>query len=553
MSGTTSVPVPAFTDKGFVAPAESAIVTGLDADYNAAFGGNLNTDPSTPQGQLIASTAAMLGDCYDQETLLFNSVDPAFASGRMQDAIARIYFLARDPAQSTVLQIICVGLQGVQILGGATVVDPEGNLFVCNGPGVIPASGTITLPFASQAMAPIPVPATVAIYQTIPNWNTATVMGGVVGNLAEGRAAFERRRQATVAANAAGFLAAISGAIGALPDVIDWFATENDTNAAVNVRGYLLAKNSLYVAASGGSDLEVATAIFRKKNPGCSYNGNTTVAVQDTNSGYNPPFPVYNVTFERPIDTAIAFAVTLLNNPGIPANAAVLIQAAIGAAFNGQDGGTRARIASTLFAARYYTPVALLGSWAQIIRITIGSGGLPAAAFVASITGFVMTVTAIQNQTFTGTSTGTTELTIAAPSGPIFPGYAVGPLGVGIPFGTQILYQLSGTTGGAGVYVTNNPTTASAASLTASWNIAVGQFVFGGTAISGLVESGTLITALSTGTGGVGTYTVSRSQTIASEDMLTIAPTLDDVTMGIDQQPTFRGLDVEVVFQDLPS
>ena len=129
MSGQTSVPIPSFTDKGFVAPAESAIVSGLNADYNAAFGGNLNTDPSTPQGQLIASTAAMLGDCYDQETLLFNSVDPAFASGRMQDAIARIYFLTRDPAQSTVLQIACVGLQGVQILGGATVIDPEGNIF----------------------------------------------------------------------------------------------------------------------------------------------------------------------------------------------------------------------------------------------------------------------------------------------------------------------------------------------------------------------------------------------------------------------------------------
>lgn len=553
MSGTTSVPVPAFTDLGFVAPPESAIVTGLNADYNAAFGGNLNTDPSTPQGQLIASTAAIIGDCYDQETLLFNSVDPAFAFGRMQDAIARIYFLFRDPAQSTVLQIICVGPQGVQILGGATVIDPEGNLFICNGPGVIPASGTITLPFASQAMAPIPIPATVAIYQTIPNWNTAVVGGGVIGNLAEGRAAFERRRQATVAANAAGFLAAISGAVGALPDVIDWYATENDTTGPVNVRGFYLNANSLYVAVSGGSDLEVATAIFTKKNPGCAYTGNTTVAVQDTNSGYNPPFPVYNVTFERPADKAIAFVVTILNNPGIPANAGALIMAALFGAFNGQDGGTRARIASTIFASRYYTPVALLGSWAQILSIKLGSTGLPSGAFIASIAGTVLTVTAVQNQTFTGTSTGTTELTIAAPSGTIFPGYAVGPLGSGIPFGTQILYQLSGTTGGAGVYVTNNKTTSSASALTATWNIAVGQFVYGGTAISGLVQGGTIITALGSGTGGTGTYTINISQTIASEDMLSLAPINDDVTMGIDQQPTFNGLDVEVVFQNLPS
>lgn len=553
MSDTTSVPIPSFTDKGFVAPAESAIVTGVGADTNAAFNNKLNLDPSTPQGQWIASISAMLGDLYDQETLLFNSVDPAFASGRMQDAIARIYFLIRDPAQSTVLQIACVGLQGVRIDGGATVIDPNNNIYVCNDPGVIPASGTITLSFASQAQAPLPVPASVRIYQTIPNWNTATIVSGVVGNLAEGRAQFERRRQATVAANGAGFLPAISGAVAAIPSVIDWYATENYTAAPVNVRGYFLAPNSLYVAVSGGSDANVAQAIWTKKNPGCAYNGNTTVAVLDTNSGYNPPFPSYNVTFERPIDTAIAFAVTMLNNPGVPANAAVLITAAINSAFNGQDGGPRARIGSTLFAARYYAGIAMLGSWAQIVRITLGSGGLPAAAFVASITGFVMTVTAVQNQTFTGTSAGTTELTIAAPSGTIFPGYAIGPLGPTIPFGTQILYQLSGTIGGAGVYVTNNPTTSSSSALTASWNLAVNQFVFGGTAILGLVESGTMITALGTGTGGVGTYTVSKSQTISSENMLTVAPVRDDVTMGIDQQPVFGGFDVEVVFQDLPS
>jgi hypothetical protein len=126
-----------FTDNGFVAPAESAIVTGLDADWNAAFGGNLNTAESTPQGQLITSQAAIIGDSNDQQVALFNGVDPAYASGRMQDAIARIYFLERNPAQSTVLQIACGGEQGVVIPVGALIQDTAGNLYICNEPGTI--------------------------------------------------------------------------------------------------------------------------------------------------------------------------------------------------------------------------------------------------------------------------------------------------------------------------------------------------------------------------------------------------------------------------------
>src|ERR1700761_9072410 len=113
MSGTTSVPSLTFGDTGFVPPSESSILAGVQADYNAAFGGNLNPALSTPQGQLAQSSAAIIGDCNDNFLLLANNVDPAYASGRMQDAIGRIYFISRIAAQPTALQVACVGLQGV--------------------------------------------------------------------------------------------------------------------------------------------------------------------------------------------------------------------------------------------------------------------------------------------------------------------------------------------------------------------------------------------------------------------------------------------------------
>jgi hypothetical protein len=64
---------------------------------------------------------------------------------------------------------------------------------------------------------------------------------------------------------------------------------------------------------------------------------------------------------------------------------------------------------------------------------------------------------------FTGTGSGT-NLTTSAVAGVIKPGDGVA--GTGVPAGTTIVSQTSGTTGGAGVYVTSAATTSSGASLT---------------------------------------------------------------------------------------
>jgi hypothetical protein len=157
-----------------------------------------------------------------------------------------------------------------------------------------------------------------------------------------------------------------------------------------------LAPNSLYVAVSGGiSQLAVATAIWSKKAPGCAYNGNTTVVVQDTRSGYNPPYPSYNVTYEIPSSLQILFSVNIASNPQVPSNAVTLIQNAIISAFAGGDGGPRARIGSTIYASRFYAPVAALGTWVQIVSIQIGSANSPSAVFTGSISGTALSVTAV--------------------------------------------------------------------------------------------------------------------------------------------------------------
>jgi hypothetical protein len=70
-----------------------------------------------------------------------------------------------------------------------------------------------------------------------------------------------------------------------------------------------------------------------------------------------------------------------------------------------------------------------------------------------------------QMATFIGTGSGN-SITITSVTGLVLPGEVMA--GTGVPAGTIIISQSSGVPGGAGVYVTSNPTTSNGASLTAS-------------------------------------------------------------------------------------
>lgn len=472
----TNVPDVTFGANGFIIPSEEDVLAGVQADINVAFGGELNPALETPQGQLASSMAAAIGN--KNQTFLYytQQTDPAYASGRMQDAIGRIYFIERNPAQPTVIEGLCVGASGTNIPTGATVISEDGNIYTCTAGGQIPIGGSISLPFACNTLGPIPAPENTVnrIYQAIPGWDTVTnPADGVLGNDTETRAAFEERRAQSVAQNSKGSLPSIIGAVLNVPGVLDAFATENDTNAPVTIGGYSLAANSLYVAVVGGDPQAIAQAIWTKKMPGCAMNGNTTETVLDQSPGYSPPYPSYQIKFETPAALAIFFSISIINTPLVPANAAQQIQAAIISAFAGGDGGQRARIGSTVLATRFVSAVAALGSWAQIRSLKIGSNNAPTAEFTGSIASTTLTVSAV----------------------------AAGALAAG-----QVIDDASGQ-----------------------------------------IQEGTTIIVQNTGTpGGAGTYTVSRSQTVASEDMTGLAVQDDSVTVDIDQAPVTSAANIAV-------
>lgn len=430
----TAVPSVTFGPNGFQSPAAADVLVGVQADITAAFGKTLNYQLTTPQGQLSTSWAAAVVDKNALFQYYVNQVDPPYSSGRMQDAIARIYFLERLPAIPTILQVLCTGLLGTQIIETlSSIVDGSGNVYVCTQSGIIPSSGQITLPFAAQTVGPIPVPSQVSIYRAASGWDSVTVSSGTVGQNTESPAQFESRRVQSVAKNAVGILNAVLGEVLSVDGVIDAYVTENFETSPQTIGGYTLSANSIYVAVVGGDHNDVASAIWRKRAPGCAFNGNVVVTVTDANAGYSPPLPTYQIRFEEPTPLPILFSVTLTSNPQVPADAVDQVRAAILAAFNGEDGGARARIGSTIYASRYVTPIVLLGSWAQLQSIFTGSPNVPAAVFTGSIAADVLTVSFLT-------------------SGTVAVGHTIIGSNDDVAVNTTIVSQLSGTPGGIGTY-----------------------------------------------------------------------------------------------------
>jgi hypothetical protein len=321
MSGTTSVPSPSFGDNGFIVPAEEDVLTGVQADMNAALGGNVNPALETPQGQLASSFTAVIADKNDQFLLLTQGVDPKYASGRMQDGIARIYFIERKPAVPTSVLALCTGISGVKIPSRSLARATDGNTYACVSGGTIGTDGTVVLSFECTTTGPIDCPAgsLSTIYRSIPGWDTITnPADGVIGSDVETRRDFEIRRQASVALNAVGSLPAIQGSVLNVANIIDAYTTDNSTNQAVVVDGITIPATSLYVCVAGGDPQAIAQAIWIKKMPGCPMAGNTTMTVQDTNIGYSPPYPTYAVTFQTAVPAQFVVTVRIASSNSGP-------------------------------------------------------------------------------------------------------------------------------------------------------------------------------------------------------------------------------------------
>ena len=289
---------------------------------------DLNTDPETPQGQIIDSQTAAIHQKDVELAFLAQQFNPQTASGRWQDALAKIYFINRKPAINSTCVCTLTGINGTTVTAGALIRSSyDQTLWSLNKDTTIGADGTTTATFTCQSEGAIQAGAATLtqIVTTVPGWDAVTnATVAEVGQLVESQAAFESRRYQSVALNGRSTTAAVYARVAEVNNVIAAYVTDNKTNVNKTIDGYTLSPHSIYVAVIGGDDDDIAEAIYNSVSAGCDYNGNTTVNVTDPNTG-----AVEAVTFMRPTQLPLYVKVTIQDDGNLPDGYKAIVQQAV--------------------------------------------------------------------------------------------------------------------------------------------------------------------------------------------------------------------------------
>lgn len=337
----------------------------------------LNTDPTSPMGQVVDLMVGELEAKNAEIAFLANQLNPRTARGVFLDALAALYGLERKVSEPTVVVCTCTGLAGTVIPFGAIVQDSAGNKYRQSRAGgvTIGASGTVDTEFAAVEHGGIEVSAgsISQIITVVAGWDSViNAAAGVTGRDVEPDGELLNRMIQSYAINANGTVENIQANLAELDGVLDVVVLENYTNQKHTQYEVELDAHSIAVCIVGGEDADIARTIFERKSGGCGTNGDTEVEHVDTEH-YNARY-VYRII--RPTTSDFHVKVTFFDED-MNANTKEAVQEAIVSDFLGELSNPRVKLATTVYASRFYQCVQnVTDSPVKDILIGVGDGGL---------------------------------------------------------------------------------------------------------------------------------------------------------------------------------
>lgn len=369
-------------DTGFEVTETSDLRDQIATEWQNAFKENgkplLNTDPETPQGQIIDSQVASVAQKDAEVLYLAQQFDPRTAEGRFQDALLKIYFLTRKPAIKSSAVCTLTGRAGTQITAGAIIQSTvDDTQWALNEDVTITGNGTVQASFTCLTDGEVSAAqdTLTQIVTTVAGWDSVTNAIATVGQSEESQAACEARRYNSVALNSRGTTGSVYARVANVKNVIACYVTDNKTNVNKTVDGVTLKPHSLFCAVLGGTNTDIADAIYHSLSAGCDYNGNTSVSVTDEYTG-----AVETVTFTRPSTLRLYAKITIQNDGNLPNDYVNVIKNAVYNNFYGNDTETkinnesllRVVMNTDLYASRF-TPSILNAGIPQVLRVELST------------------------------------------------------------------------------------------------------------------------------------------------------------------------------------
>lgn len=277
---------------GLTVASQSEIVASLTVAFQTIYGSQINVSANSPDGELIAILAQNIEDVLQLLVQVYNSFSIDSAFGVILDQRVAMSGIIRNQGTFTEAFVSVTATGAVTIPGQDvlisnpsasvfTVADTAGNQYQLATTHVFSGAGTVSLAFNAVTLGQIQtVPNTITTIVTV-TLGISTVNNPSTANDVEGLPE-ETDPQLKIRQANSYFLQAVAPADSIRAALLniptaDAYVAENDTATPVDgVPAYGLW---IIVNPGGASNLQIGTAIYMKKNPGCALRGAQSYAV----------------------------------------------------------------------------------------------------------------------------------------------------------------------------------------------------------------------------------------------------------------------------------
>ena len=319
-----SVPLLVISAAGVSGPDYPTILAALQADFQAIYGSDIDIDPDSQDGQLIAVFAQAIFDTQQSCIAVYNSFSPTTAQGAGLSSIVKINGMQRHIASSSQTPVNIVGVFGTPINNGLIGDNLNlGTQWALPASVTIPVSGTVTVTATciTQGATPAAANTLTEILTPTLGWQSVTNPApATAGEPVETDAQLRQRQSTSTSLGALTNLESIYAAVADVPAVTRLTVYENDTDST-DVNG--IPSHSIAAVVQGGDVTAIATAIADKKAPGTGTAGSISTVIIDSH-GIADTIKFYPLTI-----TQLDVVVTIKALTGFTTTTEVLIQQAV--------------------------------------------------------------------------------------------------------------------------------------------------------------------------------------------------------------------------------
>lgn len=326
---------PVITAAGLSVPSYADILASLTSTWQSIYGATVYLGNDAADYQMLSAFSLKISDVMGAVVLAYNSRSPLTAVGADLDGTIKLNGLTRKSASPSTVLVTLSGLSGTVITTGV-VSDANGIYWDLPASVTIGSGGTVSVTATCEQLGAVSAPigtVTNKIAGDTAGWISVTNSSpAVIGTVVETDSNLRARQSVSVALPSETRLAGTVAGIAAISGVTRYNVLENPTGAT---DAFGNEAHSMTAVVEGGTDLDVATAIYDNRGIGCNTQGATIpvmtiVDITDPNSGN-----ITAIGFVRPVYVPIFVSLTVHGlNVGFTTNTQAAIKAALVAYLN---------------------------------------------------------------------------------------------------------------------------------------------------------------------------------------------------------------------------